>query len=157
MEVLKVKHLSNSQKLSLMHLWNQEYPASLFLPQLADFEHYLSSIELATHYLVIQNEKVVGWFVDFIRDGEIWFAMIIDRNQQHKGIGTSLLNQAKSRHQKLLGWVIDQDNQIRTDNSIYPSPIQFYIKNEFIVSEEIRLETPKLSAVNIQWTSRKSS
>ncbi len=152
MEVLKIKHLSNTQKSALMNLWNQEYPKSLFLKNSTDFDTYLSSIDQAIHFLVIQKNEIVGWFVDFKREGENWFAMIIDRNHQHKGIGSMLLNQAKARHQKLLGWVIDQDNELRVDNSTYPSPIQFYIKNEFVVRKEVRLETPKISAVQIEWS-----
>jgi len=152
MEVLKIQHLSNTQKSALMTLWNQEYPKSLFLKNSTDFDTYLSSIDQAIHFLVIQENEIVGWFVDFKREGKNWFAMIIDRNHQHKGIGSMLLNQAKSRHQKLLGWVIDQDNELRVDGSTYPSPIQFYIKNEFVVMKEVRLETPKISAVQIEWS-----
>lgn len=65
MEVLKIKHLSNTQKSALMNLWNQEYPKSLFLKNSTDFDTYLSSIDQAIHFLVIQKNEIVGWFVDF--------------------------------------------------------------------------------------------
>lgn len=153
METLQTSQLSLEQKASLRLLWNNEYPVSLCLEQSSDFDDYLASLESAKHFLVIEQNSIIGWFVEFVRNTEIWFAMIIDRKFQGKGIGTHLLTDAQNRKVKLLGWVIDHETELRSDGSIYPTPLSFYMKNGFVVNAGTRLEIPNLSTVQIEWSS----
>lgn len=149
--VLEINHLTKDVKLLLMDLWNNEYPTSLKLNALTDFEAYLTSLENPIHYLLKDNEHILGWFVEFKRGGQTWFAMIIHRSYHHQGFGSKLLQQAKERHQQLFGWVIDRSDQPRNDGTNYPSPVLFYQRNQFVINAEVRLELPTISAVQIEW------
>ncbi len=86
-----------------------------------------------------------------VETNEKWFAMILDSQIQGKGFGTHLLNEAKQSVTELNGWVIDHNNYKKTNGTTYKSPIDFYLKNNFIILSETRLEISKISAVKIKW------
>jgi len=153
MEFIKTFELSKSQKLDILELWNNEYPKKLGHNNTAEFDKYLDTLSEKSYILLLDtSQKVIGWYVDFKRDDEKWFAVILDSKQQGKGYGTKLLNMAKEKEIVLNGWVIDHNNDKKRNGEIYKSPLNFYLKNGFELINNQRLELDKISAVKITWT-----
>jgi len=152
MKIVQKEILSLEEKETLHELWNNEYPAKLNLKTIDDFELYLNGISETKHYLLFDDsDKIHGWTFTFLREDENWFAIILNSEIHGKGIGSLLMNEIKKNNTSLNGWVIDQENEIKHNATFYKSPLQFYIKNDFIVCSEIRIENEKLSAVKINW------
>jgi GNAT superfamily N-acetyltransferase len=151
MNITETLKLSAIQKEAVYNLWNNEYPAKLSYSNCAEFDEYLAGLHNHNHLLLTDNNEVVGWYFQFEREKELWFAMILNRKLQRKGWGTQLINRAKKSVDKLNGWVIDHPSDIRQDGSPYPSPKRFYIKNNFTIVDDVRLELEKISAVKIIW------
>lgn len=153
--MIKIKttnSLDNSQIKVIFELWNAEYPKNLTHKNLSDFENYLNALTNQHHILLIdKNDAIKGWYFDFNRNDEKWFAMILATEIQGKGFGTLLLNEAKKRESVLNGWVIDKTDYLKQNGNCYKSPIPFYLKNGFQLLPEIRLELEHLSAVKITW------
>jgi GNAT superfamily N-acetyltransferase len=154
MRIIQTENLYEEQKEVLRELWNEEYPARLHLKTLEDFESYLNGISNTKHYLLFDDsDKIIGWTFTFLRDGEDWFAIILNSKIQGKGNGSLLINEIKKEKTSLNGWVIDQENEVKQNNELYKSPMPFYIKNGFTILKETRIENEKMSAVKINWRS----
>lgn len=152
MKIVQKEILSLEEKETLHELWNNEYPAKLNLKTIDDFELYLNGLSETKHYLLFDDsDKINGWAFTFLRENENWFAIILNSEIHGKGIGSLLMNEIKKNNTSLNGWVIDQENEIKHNATFYKSPLQFYIKNDFIICSEIRIENEKLSAVKINW------
>lgn len=148
------RFLNDSQQAQLMQLWNKEYPEQLAYHELSEFRSYLTGLVNVTHFLLTDNdERIKAWAFTFTREAERWFAIILDSSVQYQGYGTSLLNTLKTKEQILCGWVTDHDRYVKKDQTNYHSPLEFYVKNDFTICNQVRLETDKLSAVKIQWKS----
>jgi len=144
--------LNNLQKQAIMYIWNDVYPAQLAHTTIMSFEKYLTPLKNEHHILVQDNvDAIVGWFVTFDRQQERWFAMLLADQIKGQGIGSELLRQAKAMNKVLNGWVVAHNDYKRTDGACYRSPLGFYVKNEFEVLEENRLEDPKLSVIQVRW------
>lgn len=152
MQLLQTAFLNPQQQIKLMELWNREYPKQLSYANLKGFEKYLAGLGDAKHWLIIDSPGVIlGWAFTYIRKDDCWFAIIIASAGQKKGLGSRLINLLKAQSTALKGWVVDHDQYIRPDGEPYLSPLGFYLKNEFQVCHEQRLETDQLSAVKIEW------
>ena len=152
MKFSKTIALSKSSKTQILELWNNEFPEKLNYQTLADLDNYLSNLDDQSHILMKDNrQKIKGWYFDFIRDNERWFAIILDSKMSGKGFGTQLLNLGKEKEAVLNGWVIDHDNDKKRNGDTYTSPLNFYLKNGFELLANNRLELDKLSAVKIRW------
>ena len=152
MKIITTNNLDDHQKKVIYDLWNAEYPKNLTHSNPIDFENYLNALTNQRHNLLIDKNGIIkGWYFDFDRNNEKWFAMIIASEIHGKGFGTMLLNEAKKRESVLNGWVIDKTNYLKQNGDGYKSPISFYIKNGFHKLPEIRLELAHLSAVKIKW------
>ena len=157
MNFIKTEKLSNEQKIEIFQIWNNEYPEKLAFKKAENFEEYLNKLEKPIHYIIQNNKnKIIGWAIDFYRDNQKWFAIIIDGREQQNGFGKKLLNELKKHNAELNGWVIDHDNDIKINGEQYKSPIDFYLKNNFEVVSENRLENEVLSAVKINWNDNKA-
>lgn len=144
--------LSNEEKLQILALWNKEYPEKLSYNSVTEFENYLNNLAQQSHILLVdQNHIIKGWYVDFIRDNEKWFAIILDNSLHGKGWGSKLLALAKQKENELNGWFIDHNNDQKKNGTFYQSPLNFYLKNDFKIVSEKRLELEKISAVKINW------
>lgn len=153
MKITKSENLSETQKQSIIRLWNAEYPAQIQHSGIDSFDEYLSTKGNLQHYLLMdEEENMKGWLATFMRDGEKWFALLVDSLEQKKGYGTRLLNKVKEFENEINGWAIDQNKDVKANGETYLSPIGFYLKNDFEVLNEIRLETKMLSAVKIKWS-----
>lgn len=151
MEITETETLTELQKLDIMRLWNREYPQRLALHAVEDFEAYLEPLRRQVHYLAQEGGEIVAWAFHFWREDEPWFALIVHGDRQGEGIGHALLRILKLKHDKLCGWVIDQDDELKSDGEPYRSPLVFYLKNGFAFLPAQRLETEKMSAVKIVW------
>jgi GNAT superfamily N-acetyltransferase len=152
MKIIKREILSGEEKEVLRELWNEEYPARLNCEAMQDFELYLNGLLNTEHYLLVDGtNKIFGWAYTFLRKEENWFAILLHSKIQGKGNGTRLINILKSGNDYLNGWVIDKEFEIKQDGSYYKSPLAFYLKNDFEIWKDIRIENEKMSGVKIMW------
>jgi len=152
MEIVEKKVLSLEQKESLCQLWNNEYPEKLSYKKTEEFDMYLNSLSNTKHYLLIVDaNKIKGWAFTFLREDEVWFAIIVDDQMQGKGKGSLLLEELKKGKNNLNGWVVDHENDSKQNGEAYISPLLFYIKNGFTICNGTRIENEKISAVKINW------
>lgn len=149
------ENLSKAEKEAIIVLWNQEYPKRLNLENLNAFDEYLNALSQKEHYLLFIDGEIKGWAFTFLREEETWFAIIIDQKVQGMGNGLFLINKIKEIHTELNGWVIYQENELKQDGQFYDSPLNFYLKNDFNICENIRLENDKMSALKIKWVRKK--
>lgn len=142
--------LNPSEKEIVRALWNTEYPESLLLNSGPDFDRYLENLKQQRHFLLSTIDgNIHGWGCSFNREGERWFAMILQREIHGKGLGSFLLQRIKQEETRLYGWVIDATNFTRTDGTPYPLPLGFYQKNGFSAETDVRLDIPAFSAHRI--------
>lgn len=152
MEFIQRSSLSESEKLEILELWNNEYPEKLSYQSKEEFDEYLNKLTEPCHILLKDPaKKIRGWYFDFIRENERWFAIILDSGIHGKGLGTKILELAKQKESELNGWVIDHDREKRKNGKVYHSPLDFYLKNGFKMLTKSRLEMDKISAVKIKW------
>ena len=152
MEFITLTELSKTDKEEILDLWNNEYPEKLNYQTISEFENYLENLTEQSHILMrSENQSIKGWYFDFIRENEKWFAIILDSKFHRKGFGTKILNLAKEKESELNGWVSDKGNDKKKNGELYKSPLNFYLKNGFEKIAKNRLELEKLSAVKIKW------
>ena len=152
MKVITENKLTKKQKIIICQLWNNEYPEKLSFENVSGFENYLNCLAVIKHYLLIdENQNINGWGFTFLRESEIWIAIIIKNEIHGKGSGTLLLNELKNSKNELNGWVIDHEKDIKRNGENYKSPIEFYKKNGFEILSENRIENEKISATKIKW------
>ena len=147
--IIEKTELSASEKLQLIDLWNNEYPARVGLKGVADLDHYYSNIYNSTHYLIEEQNEIIGWANKFSRANEKWFLIIIRRDHQGKGIGNILLKHIIIDESNLNGWVVDHNEYLKSDGTVYRSPLDFYAKNNFEIFENIRVFNGKINAIKI--------
>ena len=153
MKIIETITLTENQKQTIFRLWNQEYPEKLKHLDISELDNYFSALTDLKHFFVTSDtNEILGWSFTFQRDGEKWFAMILDSKAHRQGFGTSLLNELKDRESNLNGWVIDHDIDLKENKENYKSPLDFYLKNSFKTIPAVRLELDKISAVKIKWT-----
>ncbi len=135
MEIIKTKSLTAKQFQQINGLWNEEYPLKLK----DRFELLLDGVNDYNHYLVEDKDRnILAWAVDFEKDNEIRFSIIVDKNHQGKGLGVQLIKKLKKDLKEFYGWVIDHNddkNQMeKIMNLLYHSilirVLKFYITNE---------------------------
>jgi GNAT superfamily N-acetyltransferase len=144
--------LTNGQLSQLLELWNSEYPEQLGYADLNEFRSYVSALVNPVHFILADDDsRIKAWAFKFTRDGERWFAIILDGSIQRQGVGGKMLQGLTEAERSLNGWVTDHNRYIKKDKSTYPSPMDFYLKNGFVICPGVRLETDKLSAAKIRW------
>jgi len=154
LKFLEINTLSQIEKEQIIGLWNREYPRNLRYEKPEQFEAYLNGLKDQNHILIVDdNENIIGWYFDFIREEERWFAAIIASEFQGKGFGTKLLNLARKRRNLLNGWVILSADYVKYNGAPYLSPLEFYKKIGFEIYNDVKLETDKISAIKIKWSS----
>jgi hypothetical protein len=153
MKIIEKDILSAEEKEVLRVLWNEEYPARLNCKTIEDFDLYLNGLCNTKHYLLLDDsDQINGWAFTFLRENENWFAIILNHQIQGKGNGSLLINELKTKNSSLNGWVVDNENEVKQNATLYRSPMDFYLKNDFIICAAIRIENEKMSGVKIHWT-----
>jgi GNAT superfamily N-acetyltransferase len=148
MGIIKTKSLTTKQFQQINRLWNEEYPLKLK----DRFQLLLDGVNDYNHYLIEDKDKnILAWAVDFEKDNEIRFSIIVDKNQQGKGLGVKLIKKLKNDLEEFYGWVIDHNDDKKSNGENYESPLSFYIKHGFKVLHTKRIETDLLKAVKIKF------
>ena len=151
-EIYSFTTLNQIHKDYIFKIWNNEYPINLDFESLQDTENYLNSLIEAKHFFAVdENNQMRAWAVIFERDYEKWFAIIVDSELHQIGLGRKILNRLKTFSTELNGWVIDHEKDTKANGEPYRSPLAFYMKNDFNLLPETRLELDKISAVKINW------
>jgi GNAT superfamily N-acetyltransferase len=152
MRIVKRLVLSDTDKEDALKLWNNEYPEQLVYSSIEEFEEYLGKLIDQNHALLVDNqERIAGWYFDFIREEQRNFAIILDSEFHGKGFGTKLIGYAKENHEELNGWVIDHNDYKKRSGDNYISPLEFYLKNGFEVIRNEKLASSKITAIKIKW------
>jgi GNAT superfamily N-acetyltransferase len=147
MEIIKTKYLTDDQLEEINLLWNEEYPVNLK----DRFRFLLKDVENYNHYLIENDEKtILAWAVDFEKDNETRFSIIVRKDQQGKGLGKSLLERLKRDLGEFYGWVIDHNNDKKESGMNYQSPLAFYVKQGFEILKNSRIDNEILKAVKIK-------
>ena len=147
MEIIKTKSLTAKQFQQINNLWNEEYPLKLN----DRFELLLDGVNDYNHYLVEDKDRnILAWAVDFEKDNEIRFSIIVDKNHQGKGLGVQLIKKLKKDLKEFYGWVIDHNDDKKSNGENYESPLSFYINQGFEVLHNKRIDTDLIKAVKIK-------
>lgn len=148
MNIQQTKQLTDLQFQHINQLWNDEYPVTLK----DRFGLLLDGVKNYTHYLIEDEDKrIIAWAVEFEKDNEIRFSIIVDSKQQGKGLGQRLIKRLKEDLNEFYGWVIDHNNDLKANGEQYQSPLSFYEKQGFEVLHDTRVDTEMLKAVKIKW------
>lgn len=151
MKLIKTKKLNELQISQINQMWNDEYPLKLKdrFPILLDgatwFNHYIIEDE---------QQNVCAWAVDFKKDDQIRFSIIVDRKHKGKGLGGLLIDQLKAENNEFYGWVIDHNEDEKTNGEKYLSPMPFYLKHGFEILNDIRIDNEMIKAVLIKWSKK---
>lgn len=156
LRIIKTTVLDEQEKIQLFDLWNSEYPEKLSYRDLIEFNEYLQKLNGFAHLLlIVEKNTIEGWAFSFDRDNERWFAIILSEKIQGQGLGRKMLDKLKKSENHLSGWVIEHNNDKKTNGESYYSPLGFYQKCDFEILKKERLELDKISAVKIKWTKNK--
>ncbi|MHA2248915.1 MAG: GNAT family N-acetyltransferase [Candidatus Kariarchaeaceae archaeon] len=157
-QIIDFKVLTSDQVDDMMinnyiKLREEEYPSFVTIPEFNSFSIRLKKRKHTKCILAVDNETLVGWLQinTSEKDGENWFNMIVSGNFQKQGVGSSLLNIAKTNYKELCGWIIMIDNYLKRDGSIYKSPVKFYEKNGFQVTGRRSIEYENVELWEIKW------
>lgn len=152
MKISEQPELSAEQKARVVALWNAEYPASIAFSEIAGFDDYLNNLGAKTHFLLSDEAgEIAGWALLFERDGARWFAIIVDGKAQGRGFGVKLIEVLKASEQRFFGWVIDNDENVKSNGERYRSPLGFYKKLGFLVHANEKIVKQGISGVKIEW------
>lgn len=148
MKIIKSKYLNSDQLQQINQLWNDEFPVNLK----DRFENLLDGADNYNHYLIEDSNKtILAWAVDFEKDNEIRFSIIVNKMYQGKGLGDLLVKNLKKDLGAFYGWVIDHNQDKKQNGETYQSPLLFYVKQGFEVLYDQRIDTDILKAVKIRW------
>lgn len=148
MKIVKTKTLTAQQTLCIDKMWNEEYPLKLK----DRFPILLDGVVNYNHY-IIENDKqeIVAWAVDFEKEGQIRFSIIVTSSQKGKGLGAQLIDALKADHNEFYGWVIDHNDDVKENGEAYLTPMPFYLKHGFEILQDERIDTEMIRAVKIKW------
>ena len=77
--------------------------------------------------------------------------MIVNGKYQRQGIGSKMITMAKERFKDLHGWIVMDFSHKRSNGDIYPSPLNFYMKNGFEVTGKTLDSIPDVTLYQIKW------
>ena len=150
--ILKTNKLSDSHLNQINQMWNDEYPIKLK----NRFPILLEGVENYHHYIIEDAEQnIMAWAVDFEKENEIRFSIIVNSIHKGKGLGSKLVERLKLENKLFYGWVIDHNNDKRESGELYINPMPFYLKHGFEILQNERIETEMIQAVKIKWSTNK--
>ena len=97
MEIIEKPSLDQSELEQLLLLWNAEYPSQICYRNLNELRGYLDKVDPEKHLLVRLEDELCAWMILFQREQARWFAMIVSKNFQGRGLGKALLMHAKKK------------------------------------------------------------
>ena len=148
MNIVKTKVLTVHQTARINKLWNEEYPVKLK----DRFPILLEGVVNYNHYLLEDiHQDVIAWAVDFEKENQIRFSIIVSSEHKGKGLGGLLINRLKQENEEFYGWVIDHDEDVKVGGEHYQTPMPFYLKHGFEILPNERIDTEMIRAVKIKW------
>lgn len=151
-EIIKTKHLTNQQFEQINQLWNDEYPLKLK----DRFPILLDGVENFNHYIMEDaNHNVIAWAVDFEKENQIRFSIIVSFCHQEKGFGGLLIEKLKQENDEFYGWVIDHNEELKSSGEFYQTPMPFYLKHGFEILNDNRIDNEMIRAVLVKWSNKK--
>jgi GNAT superfamily N-acetyltransferase len=151
MKIIKTKKLNELQISQINDLWNDEYPLKLK----DRFPILLDGADWHNHYIFLDEEQnVIAWAVDFEKEKQIRFSIIVASNHKGKGLGGLLIDQLKEENKEFYGWVIDHNDDLISNGEKYLTPMPFYLKHGFEILNDIRIDNEMIKAVLIKWSEK---
>ncbi|MEZ4800048.1 MAG: GNAT family N-acetyltransferase [Flavobacteriales bacterium] len=154
MEIVKTMQLSPAQFSQLSEMWNEEYPLNLkdrfalLIDEGSNIRHYIINDEY---------ENIRAWAMLFDKDDETRFSIIVKKENQGEGLGKSLIRALQNDCNSFNGWVIDHNNDLKSDGTHYLTPLDFYRKIGFKVSHDVRIDTDIIQCVKVHWSSHQET
>lgn len=153
MKIFKTKILTDRQKEEINALWNNEYPAKLK----DRFPILLEGTAWHNHYIIEDSDaSVIAWAVDFQKEKQVRFSIIVSSIYKGIGLGSALIDKLKAENHEFYGWVIDHDMDVKLNGEHYKSPMPFYLKHDFEILSEQRIDSEMIRAVLIRYSSQKN-
>jgi len=150
MEITQTTFLSDVQSEQINSLWNSEYPLKLK----DRFPILLEGTTWHNHFLIEDSNRVIiAWAVMFEHTNQIRFSIIVSKEHQGKGLGKLLLDHLKSAQNEFFGWVIDHNNDLKSNGENYISPLPFYLNQGFELVPDARIDNEMIQAVLVKWKS----
>ena len=144
--------LGLKDKHQILELIMAEYPPHVSFNTVESFDRYLQNLSNQRHYLLYDYKNHVrGWGVTFNADDELWFSMVLDHRIQNFGFGTNLLNFIKEHEPQLSGWVVNFFSDLKFNNNVFRSPLEFYMNQGFVISDETKFINNFTEVVKIKW------
>lgn len=145
------KTLSSWQSEQINLLWNEEYPINLK----DRFSLLLDGAAWHNHYIIEDQEKnIIAWAVDFEKDKQVRFSIIVATKYKGLGLGKRLIDKLKEANNEFYGWVIDHNDDVKANGVTYLSPMPFYLKQGFDILQDTRIDNEMIRAVLMQWTGK---
>jgi hypothetical protein len=89
MKIIKTKKLNELQISQINDLWNDEYPLKLK----DRFPILLDGADWHNHYIIEDKQQnVIAWAVDFEKEKQIRFSIIVASKHKGKGLGGLLID-----------------------------------------------------------------
>lgn len=152
MKIEITKKIKEENIKQIYSTWNSVYPLQANFKSMADFKIYLEKAVDQRHYVFRNNNGVInGWLMTFNRDNKRNFVLLVNEDKQNNGIGTCLVEEMQKIETEVVGWVVVSDAYLKANGSNYRSPINFYKKHNFYVTDE-RCDTNNLLTVRIAWS-----
>ncbi|MFN0187128.1 MAG: GNAT family N-acetyltransferase [Bacteroidia bacterium] len=150
--IIHTQVLNQQQQLELLKCWNDVYPENVKFDDLTQLNSYFDGLQLVEYFLLIDSSiPATAFSFRFIRDEELWLAMLMPPSMQGKGYGSILLEELTENINSISAWVVDHERDVKADSSPYISPLSFYLKEGFEIQEGVRLETDTISAAKLVW------
>lgn len=151
--IISTSVLNPKQQAEFLKCWNEVYPLNLKFDDLGKMQSYFNGLQQLQFFLLVDGSiPATAFSFRFMRDGELWLAMLMPPSMQGKGYGSILLEELTENVNSISAWVVDHDLDVKADGTPYRSPLQFYLKNGFEVQEGVRLEIETISAAKLVWS-----
>lgn len=148
MNIIKTKTLNDIQSGQINQLWNEEYPVKLK----DRFPILLDGADWYNHYLIHDDKSdVIAWAVDFEKEKQVRFSIIVSTKHKGKGLGGLLIDKLKEENKEFYGWVIDHNDDLKSNGEHYQTPMPFYLKHGFEILNDVRIDNEMIKAVLIKW------
>ena len=150
--IIHTQVLNQQQQFELLKCWNEVYPLNLKFDDLGKMKIYFDGLQKLEYFLLIDSSiPATAFSFRFIRDEELWLAMLMPPSMQGKGYGSILIEELTENINSISAWVVDHERDVKADGSPYISPLLFYLKERFEIQEGVRLENDTISAAKLVW------
>lgn len=150
--IISTSNLNSKQQEEFLKCWNEVYPLNLKFDDSGKMQSYFDGLQQLQFFLLVDGSiPATAFSFRFMRDGELWLAMLMPPSMQGKGYGSILLEELTENVDTISAWVVDHDLDVKSDGTPYRSPLQFYLKNGFAVQDGMRLELDTISAAKLVW------